>query len=102
MTQAGAWHYAFAYDIVARHYPDLPDQAHSISQKEARRKLAELYFYSVGVAQLRDLTRLFGWSRKLANGVTYGLIQEGILCRSLEIQNQPGEWFALCQLVEKV
>ena len=102
VTQAGAWHYAFAYDIVARHYPDLPEQAHSISQKEARRKLAELYFYSVGVAQLRDLTRLFGWSRKLANGVTYGLIQEGILCRSLEIQNQPGEWFALCQLVEKV
>ena len=102
VTQAGAWHYAFAYDIVARHYLDLPEQAHSISQKEARRKLAELYFYSVGVAQLRDLTRLFGWSRKLANGVTYGLIQEGILCRSLEIQNQPGEWFALCQLVEKV
>ena len=25
VTEAGAWHYAFAYDIVARHYPELPE-----------------------------------------------------------------------------
>ena len=26
VTQAGAWHYAFAYDIVARHYPEIPSK----------------------------------------------------------------------------
>jgi len=101
VTQAGAWHYAFAYDIVARHYPELEDQAHSISQKEARRRLAVLYLYSVGAAQLRDLTRLFGWSAKLANEVVNSLVQEGILCRGLELHERQGEWMALEQLVER-
>src|SRR5512139_1183513 len=27
VTQSGAWHYAFAYDLVHRHFPDLPEQA---------------------------------------------------------------------------
>jgi hypothetical protein len=102
VTQAGAWHYAFAYDIVARHYPQLPEQAHPISQKQARRKLAGLYLYSVGAAQLRDLTRLFGWSPKLANGTIDALVQEGTVCRGMELHDQPGEWIALKQLADEV
>jgi len=100
VTQAGAWHYAFAYDIVARHYPQLPEQAHSISQKEARCKLAELYLYSVGAAQLRDLRRLFGWNIKQAEGVVNSLVEQNILHRHSKVDDQPGEWIALDQLAE--
>src|SRR5204862_1215453 len=46
VAQAGAWKYAFIYEITAQHYPDLPEQARGIGEAEAREKLAELYFRS--------------------------------------------------------
>ena len=39
VAEAGAWNYAFIYDLVPRHYPDLIEQAHPISEWEARRAL---------------------------------------------------------------
>lgn len=95
VTQAGAWRYAFAYDLVARHYPALPDQAHNISEREARRVLTNLYLQSVGAAQIRDLTRLFGWTLSQADRAAEELTQLGQLIRGLELENEPGEWFAV-------
>ena len=42
IAQAGAWKYAFVYECVHRHYPDLLEQARSIRQAEARQHLIEL------------------------------------------------------------
>lgn len=95
VTQAGAWRYAFAYDLVARHYPALPDQAHNISEREAHRMLARLYLQSVGAARIRDLTRLFGWTLSQADRAAEELTQLGQLIRGLELENEPGEWFAV-------
>jgi hypothetical protein len=100
VTQAGGWRYAFAYDLVSRHYPDLPDKAHPIKQSQARQKLAELYFLSVGAAQLKDLVRLFRWDTRQAKRAVTGLAQSGILCADVEVPETPGEWFALRQIVE--
>jgi DNA glycosylase AlkZ-like len=99
VTQAGAWHYAFAYDVTARYYPELVDQAHGISEKEARRSLTERYFLSVGAAQLRDVVRLFGWNISQAENAVQALVQQGMLERELDLVNQPGEWIALKDLV---
>ncbi len=98
VTDAGAWHYAFAYDAVHRCYPELPDLAHPIGEKEARRKLAETYLHAVGAAQLRDLTRLFGWRPPDAERAVEALVQQGVLCRGLELDTRRGEWFALREL----
>ncbi|NTW13301.1 MAG: hypothetical protein HGA30_08330, partial [Anaerolineales bacterium] len=54
VSEAGAWKYSFIYEIVPRHYPELPEQARHIGEGEARMKLLELYFESVGAAQERD------------------------------------------------
>src|SRR5512143_2289701 len=48
IAEAGAWRYAFVYDIVARHLPELPERARRISEAGARHKLLALYFGSVG------------------------------------------------------
>ena len=61
VSDAGAWKYSFIYEIVTRHYPELAEKARFISEAEARRKLVELYFESVGAAQERDVNKLFGW-----------------------------------------
>ncbi len=42
VTSSGAWHYAFAYDIVARHYPELADIAHGIQENQARKNPGDL------------------------------------------------------------
>src|SRR5512147_1622777 len=58
VAQAGAWKYAFIYEIVPRHYPDLPEQARHIGEGEARIKLMELYFNSLGAAREGDAAKL--------------------------------------------
>ena len=62
VVDAGSWHYSFAYDIVAHHEPSLLEKARYLGELDARCKIVELYFRSVGVAQPRDLARLFGWN----------------------------------------
>lgn len=98
VTQAGAWRYAFAYDIVARHYPEIPQQARFIGEMEARSKLLECYFRSVGAAQLRDVVLLFGWEAKTTSATIASLVEAGVLCSDLQIAGQPGEWIVLREL----
>jgi len=95
VTQAGAWHYAFAYDIVARYYPEIPEKARYIGELDARRKLVELYFRSVGAAQLRNVVMLFGWKPGDAEAAIQHWIEAGLLRGGIEIEGQRGEWFIL-------
>ena len=90
VADAGAWHYAFIYDIVARHYPELPDQAHPIRENEARLKLVEIYFRSLGAAQVSELARLFGWRLADANRAVQALEEAGIVTRGLEVEDRRG------------
>jgi hypothetical protein len=60
VSQSGAWHYSFIYDIVARHHPELIERAHPIAEHEARQKLLALYLESVGAATFKDIRRIFG------------------------------------------
>jgi hypothetical protein len=100
VTQSGAWHYAFAFDIVARHYPELPEQAHQIREDEARRSLVEVYFRSLGAAQARDVNRLFGWRPLETDKILKALVNSGRLLSGCQVENQPGEWLAISDLVD--
>jgi hypothetical protein len=97
VAQAGAWKYSHIYEIVPRHFPDLSEQARTISESQARAKMLELYFASVGVAQLRDVTKLFGWSNEIANRTVNKLIEQNILAKTTH-PKQAGEWIALVTL----
>jgi len=100
VTSSGAWHYAFAYDIVARHYPELPDQAHEIREDQAREKLLEIYLRSVGAAPLNQATRLFGWRPVEAGRAVDGLVRAGAILCEVEVENQPGVWLASIHLFQ--
>jgi hypothetical protein len=99
VTQAGAWRYAFAYEVAARYYPELPDQAMHIPENEARRKLVELYFLSVGLVRENDLVKLFGWTKRQVERALDTLVQAGVVCRGQELEHESGEWIALRSLV---
>jgi hypothetical protein len=94
VAKAGAWKYAFIYEIVTRHYSELPEKARFINEAEARRKLIELYFESVGAAQERDVSKLFGWQKELITRAMTGLVEKQKLVE-LEHPTQKGEWFAV-------
>jgi hypothetical protein len=97
VSEAGAWKYSFIYEIVSRHYPDLPEKARYINEAEARRKLIELYFVSVGAAQERDVNKLFGWQKELTARAIASLVDKRKLVRA-EHPKQKGEWLALPEL----
>jgi hypothetical protein len=94
VARAGAWKYAFIYDVVHRHFPDLPERARQISEGEARTRLMDLYFNSVGAAREGDAAKLFGWRRELV-GRTIAILVEKRRIISVEHPAQNDEWFAL-------
>ena len=100
VSDAGAWKYSFIYEIVPRYYPDLPERARKISEKEARAKLVELYLESVGAAQESDVNKLFGWKKELTARAIVGLVAKRILVES-EHPKQKGKWLALSKLVSR-
>lgn len=83
VAEAGAWNYAFIYDLVPRHFPDIPGRARLLSLREARSTLLEYYFRSVGAATVAEVRKLFGWGRQeleraLVDCEESGLIQRGV------------------------
>jgi hypothetical protein len=89
VTQAGAWRYAFAYEVVHRYYPELVEQARFIPETMARRMLAERYFQSVGAAQTSELVRLFGWRPEQVQRACDELVRDGRLCANVALPGLP-------------
>ncbi len=59
VARAGAWRYAFIYEIVQRHFPDLPEQARHIKRSEARRTLLLRYLDNVVAADRKMISKVF-------------------------------------------
>ncbi len=99
VAQAGAWKYAFVYDLVHRFYPDLPEQARPIRQAEARRRLAELYLRSVGAAPEKAVAALFGWTKGDAAQAIDALAAAGVAACDVAVEGEAGAWVALRALL---
>jgi len=101
VAQAGAWNYAFIYEIAARYYPDLPEQARHIGEAEARTKLLELYFQSVGAAQMRDVNKMFQWGVELTARMVRRLVEQGQIMAGASREDKSGEWLALKSVISE-
>jgi hypothetical protein len=99
VTDAGAWRYAFAYDIVARYYPDIIERARPISERQARQELAKLYLQSVGAAQLSEVVRLFGWRKPNAESALERLVEAGEAV-VVKIEDEKGVFYASKRLLD--
>ncbi|RJP49475.1 MAG: hypothetical protein C4583_12445 [Anaerolineaceae bacterium] len=98
VAEAGAWRYSHIYELTSRHFPNLAEQARTISESAARTKLVQLHFASVGAAQLRDVTKLFGWPKDLAERTVTKLMEKGELAKVNHPKHE-GEWLALPSLI---
>jgi len=100
VAEAGAWNYAFIYDLVPRHFPDLIEQAHPLSEWEARRKLFMRALGTLGAARQSELQRLFGWPAALVEKSVQKLAEAGMLLTAVEVEGVPGPCLALPEFVE--
>ena len=99
VTKSGAWRYAFAYDLLPRQYPQIPERARQISDHVARQRIITTYFKSVGAVQLKDVKKLFRWPTKYSLQTIHDLITAGELMPNLSIDAFPGEWYAIPSLI---
>ena len=100
VARVGSWNYAFVYELVGRHLPDLAEQARFIQEDEARRKLAMLYLESVGAAQLGDVLKLFGWGRPVTERPLSELVSKGDIHENVRLGGEPGDWFTVPDLLK--
>jgi hypothetical protein len=100
VVDAGAWHYSFAYDIVARHEPNLLESARYLGEMDARQKIIELYFCSVGAAQYRDLVKLFRWKLSEIEQTVDRLVTSDVLRYHQSLEGHAGDWIILTKLLE--
>jgi hypothetical protein len=101
ISDSGGWRYAFIYDLVHRHHPELPGSAGKISEDSARDVLVRLYFKSVGVASFRDVAKFFQWDRQNITKCIDRLVNTGELLRDVKHPQLPGDWFATPEILNR-
>lgn len=80
VAEAGAWRYAFIYEIVQKHFPNLPEQARHITRSQARQMLVSRYLDNVVAADRRMIGKVFHvlkWTLTELERTISTLLQEG-------------------------
>jgi len=85
IAEAGAWRYAFIYEILPRWFPQIPVQAQQISRFEARRRILDRYLCNVIFATVPIAARLFRWSLAEAQQSAETLAAEGRLALNMKV-----------------
>jgi hypothetical protein len=98
IAAAGAWKYAYVYDLVPRHLPELPERARAVDEAEARREITYTYLESVGAARVRDVVKVTGWSAGQVRRALAELVEQDRLREASHVGGQAGAWMALPKL----
>lgn len=78
VAEAGAWRYAFIYELFDRWLPQVVSQARKITQREAIKVLAAAYLDSVGVTTPKAIGQLFRWKQENVLSALQTLESEGL------------------------
>jgi len=99
IAESGSWHYAFIFDAVHLHFPNLKDQAHGISESEARQKILKCFFLSVGAGTRNDIKKLFQWTDDSIERALSVLVKEGFILDAARLSDKSGDWFTIKELI---
>jgi len=82
VTEAGAWNYAFTYELFQRWFPDIPEQARGIKRSEARRVLVQRYLDNVVAIDRKMIAKVFHvlkWTSRELDRTIAALLEEGAI-----------------------
>jgi hypothetical protein len=82
VARTGRWRYAFTYDILQRHFPDLPGQAERMERSQARKTLILRYIDNVVAIDRSAIKRIFHvlkWTSSELDRTVSALLDEGAI-----------------------
>ena len=82
VAEAGAWRYAFLYELLPRWFPDVPEQARQITRSQARWALVSHYLDNVVAADRKMIGKVFHvlkWTPTELDRTIAALLQEGVV-----------------------
>ena len=88
VAEAGAWDYAFVYELLPRWFPEIPEQARAIGRGEARRVLVQRYLDNVVAADREMIVRVFHvmhWTLNELERTLTALLQTGAI-QEIEVE----------------
>jgi hypothetical protein len=92
VAEAGAWDYAFVYELLPRWLPEIPEQARVVGRGEARRRLVERYLDNVVAAERKMIAQTFHvlrWTPGELERAIAALLQEGA-AQEIEVEGMRG------------
>jgi len=98
-SEAGRWRYAFVYDLVSRHYPDLLEKAGKITESLAREQILKSYLKSVGAIEVKQAARLLRWKPAVCQKTALALIEQGILVDDVKLKGKEEQLIAVSELI---
>jgi len=97
IAEAGTWKYAFIYDVVQSHFPELIDNSQKISQSTAREHLLKTYLMTIGACPTSESNRLFKWKEnEIEHSIKILLTKNEIVQTKLFVGDER-EWLAINQ-----
>ena len=102
VAEAGAWRYAFVYDLVSRYFPQVVEQARSISRSVARGKLLDQFLYNNVAASRKEIERVFGvlkWTSHEFEKTLEGLLEDRLVAMTRG-EGLKGEQFVSLRALE--
>jgi hypothetical protein len=85
IAEAGAWRYAFIYELLPRWRPEISEQARHIGRGQARRAILDQYLCNVIASTPQVAARLFGWSLAETRQAAEALAKEGHLALDVKV-----------------
>jgi len=85
IAEAGAWRYAFIYELLPRWLPDVPERARGIGRGQARQAILDQYLRNVIATTVSSAARVFGWSLADTRQAAETLAQAGRLTLDVKV-----------------
>jgi len=95
IARAGAWRYAFIYELLPRWLPAVPERARAIGRGEARRHILLRYLRTVVAATPTQVARLFGWTPAEVERAAKGLQEAGLISIGIRIEGMKGAYMVV-------
>ncbi|KAF0112336.1 MAG: hypothetical protein FD147_209 [Chloroflexi bacterium] len=102
IAETGAWRYAFVYDLTHRYYPDLLEQARMITESDACSHLVTRLINSVGIASLKEITSLFGWTTEATQKAVNRLLDAKSVIEKVYLENNGEPVFCALELASSI
>jgi hypothetical protein len=91
VARVGRWRYAFTYELLLRHFPELAEQARVIKRSEAQRRLVSRYLENAVAADramVKGVFHVLKWTPAELERAIAALLEEGV-ARETQVEGFP-------------